>query len=186
MKPLVERYLASLPALQRKEKARDVGIRPPTGVVERTVRMGVESKAQTQLVFTGECKYSYDNRVILGALRDLLDIRLREALREDKGGTYGVSVGGSCHNIPTERYEINVSFGSAPERVDELVKEVVPAGDRQREGGDRERDSNLTKVKEISRCALHETALRQNGASIASIADAGRRWPRSTRLHAVA
>ena len=31
MKPLVERYLGSLPALKRKEAGRDVGIRPPTG-----------------------------------------------------------------------------------------------------------------------------------------------------------
>jgi zinc protease len=169
VRPLVERYLASLPALQRSEKARDVGIRPPTGVVTKTVKMGVEAKAQTQLIFTGECKYSYENRVVLGALRDLLDIRLREALREDKGGTYGVSVGGSCHNIPTERYEINLSFGSAPERVDELVKEVFAVIDSVKAGV--VSDSNLTKVKEIP-LRSHETALRQNGAWISSMADA--------------
>jgi zinc protease len=169
VRPLVERYLASLPALQRSEKARDVGIRPPTGVVEKTVRMGVEAKAQTQLIFTGECKYSYENRVVLGALRDLLDIRLREALREDRGGTYGVSVGGSCHRIPTELYEINVSFGSAPERVDELVKEVFAVIDSVKAGI--VSDSNLIKVKEIP-LRSHETALRQNGAWISSMADA--------------
>jgi len=169
VRPLVERYLASLPALQRTEKARDVGIRPPTGVVERTVKMGVEAKAQTQLIFTGDCKYSYENRVVLGALRDLLDIRLREALREDKGGTYGVSVGGSCHRIPTERYEINLSFGSAPERVDELVKEVFAVIDSVKAGI--VSDSNLTKVKEIP-LRSRETALRQNGSWLSWMVDA--------------
>ena len=169
VRPLVERYLASLPSLQRTEKARDVGIRPPTGVVERTVKMGVEAKAQTQLIFTGDCKYSYENRVVLGALRDLLDIRLREALREDKGGTYGVSVGGSCHRIPTERYEINLSFGSAPERVDELVKEVFAVIDSVKAGI--VSDSNLTKVKEIP-LRSRETALRQNGSWLSWMVDA--------------
>ncbi|MDB4892737.1 MAG: peptidase domain protein [Gemmatimonadetes bacterium] len=169
VRPLVERYIASLPSLNRNEKARDVGIRPPAGVVERTVRMGVEAKAQTQLVFTGECKYSYENRVVLGALRDLLDIRLREALREDKGGTYGVSVGGSCHRVPREHYEINLSFGSAPERVDELVKEVFAVIDSVKAGI--VSDSNLIKVKEIP-LRSHETALRQNGAWISAMADA--------------
>ncbi|MEO5817147.1 MAG: insulinase family protein [Gemmatimonadaceae bacterium] len=169
VRPLVERYLASLPALNRGDKARDVGIRPPTGVIEKTVRMGVEAKAQTQLIFTGECKYSYENRVVLNALRDLLDIRLREALREDKGGTYGVSVGGSCHRIPTERYEITLSFGSAPERVDELVKAAFAVIDSVKAGI--VSDSNLTKVKEIP-LRSHETALRQNGAWISSMVDA--------------
>jgi zinc protease len=169
VRPLVERYLASLPALHRTEQARDVGIRPPSGVVERTVKMGIEAKAQTQLIFTGDCKYSYENRVVLGALRDLLDIRLREALREDKGGTYGVSVGGSCRHIPTERYELNISFGSAPERVDELVKEVFAVIDSVKAGV--VSDSNLTKIKEMP-LRSHETALRQNGAWIASMVDA--------------
>jgi zinc protease len=40
IKPLVERYLGSLPALHRREAGRDVGIRPPAGVVEREIRKG--------------------------------------------------------------------------------------------------------------------------------------------------
>ena len=169
VRPLVERYLASLPSLNRNEKARDVGIRPPTGVVERTVRRGVEAKAQTQLVFTGSCEYSYENRIVMDALRDLLDIRLREALREDKGGTYGVNVGGSCRNIPTQRYEFTVSFGSAPERADELVREVFAVIDSVKAGV--VSDSNLVKVKEMP-IRSHETSLKQNGSWIAAMADA--------------
>ncbi len=169
VKPYVETWLASLPALNRNDKPRDVGIRPPTGVVERTVRMGVEAKAQTQLHFTGTCVYSYENRAVIGALRDLLDIRLREALREDKGGTYGVSVGGSCHNIPTERYEFDISFGSAPERTNELVAEVFAVIDSVKAGV--VSDSNLAKIREIP-IRSHETALRQNGAWLSAMMDA--------------
>jgi zinc protease len=169
IRPLVERYLAPLPSLHRNEKARDLGIRPPSGVVERTVRMGVEARAQTELVFTGTCRYSYENRVVLGGLRDLLDIRLREVLREDKGGTYGVSVDASCHNIPTQRYEINVSFASAPERVNELTAEVFAVIDSIKAGV--VSDSNMTKVHELPLRA-HETALKQNGAWLSSLMDA--------------
>ncbi|CAN5506987.1 insulinase family protein [soil metagenome] len=169
IRPLVERYLAPLPSLHRNEKARDVGIRPPTGVVERTVRMGVEAKAQTELVFTGACMYSYENRVVLSGLRDLLDIRLREALREDKGGTYGVSVDASCHNIPTQRYEVNVSFGSAPERVNELTAAVFAVIDSIKTGV--VTDSNMTKIHELPLRA-HEIALKQNGAWLSSMMDA--------------
>ncbi len=169
IRPLVERYLGSLPAQPGHEAARDLGIRPPTGVVTRTVYKGVEAKAQTELVFTGECKYSYDNRVILGGLRDLLDIRLREALREDKGGTYGVDVSASCHHIPAERYEIAISFGSAPERTDELVRETFAVIDSIKAGAIS--DSNLVKVRELP-LRSHETALRQNSAWLSAIIDA--------------
>ncbi|MDB4899920.1 MAG: peptidase domain protein, partial [Gemmatimonadetes bacterium] len=47
VRPLVAQYLASLPALHRNEKIQDRGIRPPSGVVERTVRKGMEPKATT-------------------------------------------------------------------------------------------------------------------------------------------
>ena len=169
LKPLVETWLASLPSLNRSEKARDNGIRPPTGVVERTVRKGVEAKAQTQLKFTGACAYSYENRAVMDALGALLDIRLREALREDKGGTYGVSVGGNCSNIPYEHYEFDISFGSAPERVNELVAVVFAEIDSIKAGV--VSDSNLTKLKEIP-IRSHETNLRQNAAWLSAMQDA--------------
>ena len=169
IRPLVERYFASLPALHRNEKPRDVGIRPPVGVIERTVRRGVEAKAQTMITFTGACSYSYENRVVMGALRDLLDIRLREALREDKGGTYGVGVDAQCRHIPYDRYEVSISFGSAPERVNELVTAVFAVLDSIKAGS--VSDSNLTKITEIP-LRSHETGLKENGAWLSAMVDA--------------
>ena len=134
MRPLVERYLASLPAQARNEAARDVGIRPPTGVVEKTVLWASRprrrrSSSSPARAATATTTASYSAR-----LRDLLDIRLREALREDKGGTYGVDRRRELPHIPTERYEITVSFGSAPERTDELVKAVFAVIDSVKAG----------------------------------------------------
>ena len=65
MKPLVERYLASLPALHRKEAGRDVGIRPPAGVVEKVVTKGREPKSQVGVVFTGPFQNNPRNRLIV-------------------------------------------------------------------------------------------------------------------------
>jgi zinc protease len=105
----------------------------------------------------------------MGALRDLLDIRLREALREDKGGTYGVGVGASCRHLPTDHYEISVSFGSAPERVNELVTAMFSVMDSIKAGAIS--DSNLIKIKEIPLRA-HETGLKQNASWLSAMADA--------------
>jgi zinc protease len=169
VRPLVEEYLASLPSLGRHEQVRDNGMRPPSGVVQKTVRKGVEPKAETLLIFTGPCSYSVANRYAVDALTELLNIRLREVLREEKGGTYGANAGGSCHNIPYESYDVRVEFGSAPERVDELVAAVFKVFDEIKAGT--VSDSNLTKIREIQ-LREHETELKQNGSWLNAMADA--------------
>lgn len=169
VRPMVEQWIASLPSTKANEKARDVGIRPPTGVIEKTVRMGVEPKAQTNFVFTGSCQYSMPTRYALSSLRELLEIRLRESLREDKGGTYGVSVTASCNHIPFERYSLGIGFGSAPERVEELTAAMWAVVKEIQSGV--VSDSNLTKIREIQ-LRGHETGLRQNGSWLSAMMDA--------------
>lgn len=164
-----ERYIASLPATGKKEKARDLGVRMPPGVVEKTVRKGVEPKASNQFVFHGTCTYSYQNRVVMNALRDLLDIRLREVLREDKGGTYGVGVGATCSHVPYDRYRVTVSWGSAPERRDELIAAMWAVIDSVKAGVIS--DSNMVKIREMA-VRGHETSLKENGAWIGAMQDA--------------
>ena len=92
MKPLVERYLASLPALHRKESGRDVGIRPPSGIVEKTVNKGSTQKSEVGVVFSGPFQNNQRNRIIFRAMANTLAGNLQRTLREDMGGTYGVSV----------------------------------------------------------------------------------------------
>ncbi|HVT39863.1 MAG TPA: insulinase family protein [Gemmatimonadaceae bacterium] len=169
VRPLVERYIASLPSGGRKETVVDRGVRPPPGVVARTVRKGIEPKASTRLYFSSPCAYSFEHRVVLEGLRELLDIRLREVLREDKGGTYGVAVSASCNHIPYQRAAVQISFGSAPERVDELTTAVFAVIDSIKAGV--VSDSNMTKVREIALRA-HETALKENEAWLGAMADA--------------
>jgi zinc protease len=124
LKPLVERYLASLPALNRKETWKDMGKRLPTGVVEKIVHKGKEPKAQTDILFTGPFAYNPQNRLVLRALGELAQMRAIEVLREQLGGTYSPSVETSTPRIPVSTYSIDFSYGSAPENVDKLTKSV--------------------------------------------------------------
>lgn len=160
VRPLVQRYLGNLPAAGSKETARDTGIRPPDGVVERTVRKGIEPKSQTALVFTGPTTATREERVALDALASILEIRLREELREELGGTYGVSVSGSASRIPRPRYTVAINYGSAPERVDTLMRAVWAEIDSLKARGPRAVD--LAKYKETE-IRSRETDLRQNG-----------------------
>lgn len=122
MKPLVERYLGSLPSLHRHETVKDVGLHPPTGVVENQVIRGIEPKSRVSIVFTGPFQNDEMHRVVLSAMAETLSGNLHATLREDLGGTYGVDVEPGSTKRPTEEYRVAVTFGCDPARTKELVK----------------------------------------------------------------
>lgn len=124
MKPLVEKYLASLPATHRKETWKDVGRHTPTTVIEKVVRKGVEPKSQAVIAFTGPAEYTQRERVAMRALGYVLTNRLRETLREDLGGTYSVDASGALSRDPRPEYSFEIAFGCDPARTDALVKTV--------------------------------------------------------------
>jgi zinc protease len=124
LKPLVERYLASLPATRSKETWKDMGKRLPTGVIDKVVHKGREPKAQTDFMFTGPFVYTPQNRFVLRALGELAQMRATEVLREQLGGTYSPSVETSTPRLPVPTYSIDFSYGSAPENVEKLSKSV--------------------------------------------------------------
>jgi zinc protease len=122
LRPLVEAYLASLPAKGRKEKEKDLGVRKRRGIVKQAWKLGQEPKARVQLTFHGDEAWTRDKDRDMFILEDILSIRLREVLREDKGGVYGVGVGGFLTRAPHQERSVTISFGCDPARVDELVK----------------------------------------------------------------
>ena len=160
IRPLVQRYLGNLPVRGQADRAGDPGIHPPPGVVERTVRKGIEPKSQTALIFTGPAHATQDERFAIDALGSILEIRLREQLREELGGTYSVNVNTTIARIPREQYNVFIGFGSAPERADTLVRAVFAEIDTLQSAGPRPAD--LVKAKETS-IRSRETNLRQNG-----------------------
>ncbi len=160
LRPFVLRYLGALPSLRRGETWKDVGVRPPRGVVEKSVKKGIEQKSQVQMIFTGPFSWSQDNRYTLNSLTSALEIRLREILREEKGGTYGVSVSGSAERDPSARYTLRIGFGCAPGRVEELTKAAVAEIERVKDSGFD--DTYVEKVKEEQR-RERETDVKRNG-----------------------
>lgn len=126
IRPLIEQYIASLPSTGREESWKDVGLRNPEGIVNRVLKKGKESKASVKLFFTGNnIIFNEMDELQLGQLCKALGIKLREVLREDAGGVYGVGVSGGMSREPSNSYNINIQFGCAPENVDKLVALVM-------------------------------------------------------------
>ncbi|MDZ7721824.1 MAG: insulinase family protein [candidate division KSB1 bacterium] len=120
--PLIQTYLGALPSTDRSESWQDPGIRPPDGIVEKSVYKGVEPKSLVRVVFTGAFEDSRQNRYALNSLASVMRIKLREVMREDMGGTYGVQVRSGAERYPNPEYSLHIMFGCAPQRVEELVR----------------------------------------------------------------
>ena len=167
MKPLVTQYLAALPATHRKETWKDLGIKKPTGVIEKRVDKGLEPKSRAEIVFSGAFQYNQVQRVAIRAMAQALEIRLRESLREDLGGTYSVSASAGYSKIPREEYSITISFGCSPDRTEELVKGVFKEIEQMKTTGPT--DKQVADVKETF-LRDQETNMKQNGYLLSQIA----------------
>ena len=160
IRPLVEKYLASLPSQGRVETWRDIDDDKITGQHEVVVRKGIEPKSSVRINFYGPAEWSYYEQYLLGAMIDVLKIPMREALREDKGGVYGVGVGGGMSRYPTGEFSTSIRFGCDPERVEELIETALDVVKTfQSEGPD---PDDLASVKEMQLRGI-EKSFRENG-----------------------
>lgn len=160
LRPLVERWLGALPATNRREQWRDIGMRTPTGVVEKVVRKGVEPRATSIVFFTGDATYDPATRYALRSLTELLEIKLTETLREALGGTYSVSVGGSVSRTPREEYQVQIAFGSAPDKPDTLFRAIRDVIEKVKTEGVSEADVQKVREQQIR---TQEVSLKENG-----------------------
>ena len=124
------RYLGNLPSgeLTTADAYRDPGDEMARGDVDRRFEAGAAPKSQALILKAGPFEDSERERIVFGVMRDVLGEELRERLREELGGVYGVRVSAGNDVRPRPEYQVSVSFNAEPERVDELlaaVEEVV-------------------------------------------------------------
>jgi zinc protease len=165
--PLLEKWVASLPSTGKKTAvAKDMGVKFPAAVVKDDVKKGREPASQTLLSFFADPGSDEFELHRLRAATSVLSIRLREILREELGGTYGVSAG-FANSPPLKGYGmVQIQFGSSPENVDKLVNAALKEIERLKVEGPSADD--VSKVKELERRDL-ETNAKQNSYWLGSM-----------------
>jgi zinc protease len=119
--PLVEKYIGSLPSTGRKETWVDRKIGQPDGKLSKEIIFPVTvPKATVFISFEKDLKYDPYNYLGLAVIKGILDIVYTEKVREDEGGTYGVSVALSSQKRPSEIGEGYIMFDCDPERAANL------------------------------------------------------------------
>ncbi len=128
LKPLVEKYIGSLPKGKKASEWVDNNDDIVKGQVENHFDVTMETPKSTVLqVYSSYIPYSVKDDVMLDAAKYVLDMIYTESLREDEGGTYGASVGVGMQKSPKERAIIQIYFDTNPESADKL-RELAVAG----------------------------------------------------------
>ena len=124
IRPLIETYVASLPATKARETWRDLGVKPPAGIVETTVRKGIAPKSEVSIVFSGPIEGGAASELALRTATLFLQARLSDALREQLGATYAISAESEASRFPRPEYRVTIDWTCDPAQVDRLVQRV--------------------------------------------------------------
>lgn len=168
IKPLLETYLASLPAHEINTQYRDMGIRPLTGIVKIDKRIGTEPKSIVSLTFTGPATYSVEENTRFLMLIELMNIRMVDTLREKLSLIYSGGLSGSINRIPYGNYRISVSLPCAPENADKVIAAAFAEIEKIRSEGPSQID--VDKVKQ-NWTKQYQISMRTNYKWIASLKD---------------
>jgi zinc protease len=159
IKPLIAKYLASLPTPDIAAAYADLGLRTVSGVVKKEVRVGSEAKSLVSITFSGAAAYSEEEQLRLSALVEVLNIKIIDVLREKLTLIYGGGMRGGLVRDPYAHFMLGMSLPCAPENVDKVVAAAFGEIQKIQEGGPESLD--LAKVKQ-NWLTKHRQDLREN------------------------
>ena len=158
-------YLGTIKTNKKFEETKYVYFPFPKKSQTVTVNKGIDENGEVYMCFGGELpknddmEQSYKESTLLNQLAAVLEIRLREIIREDKSGSYGVSCSGLLDGWPERFYEIDIEFGCEPAREEELAAVVIETIEEIKKGNIS--DEIIAKVKETYIRNV-ETSFRNN------------------------
>ena len=101
IKPLIAKYIGNLPTSDRTETWKDLDIDLVKGKVEELFYRGATPKSLIDMTWHSPYDgWEAEERMAYNFMISVLRIKLREAMREDEGGVYGVRVSGFSFEVP--------------------------------------------------------------------------------------
>ena len=159
--PMLARYVGSLPSKgAAASKPKNVGLKFPQSVERATVQKGREPKVSTQISFFADPPQDPTEITRLSTATDVLEIALRDILREELGETYTVGVGFSQEPFQRGGGHVAISFTAAPENMQKMTDRVLQEVQRMQKNG--ASDDLINRARETSR-REHEEGMKQNG-----------------------
>lgn len=159
--PLLARYVGTLPSTgQAAATYRDVGIHFPAAIERAEVIAGKEPRGQAVIAFSADPPPEPREQEALSAAASVLEISLRDILREELGQTYNVSVQ-LVQRLPQRGGGfIRILFGADPANLQSMVDRALAEVRRMQQEGP---GAARTERAKATARRDNETALRQNG-----------------------
>ncbi len=121
IKPVVEKYIGSLPKGKKALNWVDNNDDIVKGRIEKVIEVDMQTPKSTVLqVYTANVPYSYEKDAAMDAISYILDMHYTESLREEEGGTYGASTSATFSRRPKEQALIQIYFDCKPALCDKL------------------------------------------------------------------
>ena len=168
-RPLLEKYIGSLPSKDETVSFKDNGIRPVQGVVNANIKKGKEPQSLILVTWNGETEYNREDNIKLRVLLDVLNIKVVEKLREELGGMYSGGLGGSIQKRPYSHYTVRAQVPCGPENVDKLTAALFNIIKDAQSGKIEQKD--LDKVKETLK-KQYRVNLESNDAWLTNLSQA--------------
>jgi len=122
---LAAKYIGSLPSKNITETWKDHGIAQPDGTVRKEIAIPLAvPKATVVMNYTAGMKFNPKNNLMMDVLKGILDLIYTEKVREEEGGTYGVSTNATSYKTPVEKADFLIAFECDPARAADL-KEII-------------------------------------------------------------
>jgi len=151
---MAQLYIGSLPAKHLNETYRDLKMNQPEGTVRKEISIPLAvPKATVVISYSADARYNPSGNLTMDVLKGILDLVYTEKVREEQGGTYGVTISATSQKRPEEKASLLVAFECDPERATELKNIIYSELDGISKNGPRQVDleksvSNMLKTRE--------------------------------------
>ncbi len=157
VKLMAQKYIGAIGNQDRNETWIDRKVNEPEGRVNKTIALPLAiPKASVNIVINQEMAYDPYHQMVLRVIEGILDLRYVESIREEEGGTYGVSVRTSLEKWPLEKASMQLRFDCDPARAADLKEKVFAELEKLAREGSTEEDlsktvENILKSREESK-----------------------------------
>lgn len=166
LRPLMEKYLASLPVQGKMPKYKDNGLRMVNGDKAFRFYQGTDQKSMILDIYHGNIQYSPELALGADMLAQAMTIEMLDTIREKMHAIYSGGVSASVIKLPYGHYSIAAQMPCGPGNVQKIMEGLNKEVAAYKEYGVSSTD--LEKVKKAM-IEQYKEEIKQNGAWLGAL-----------------
>lgn len=147
IKPMIEKYLGSLPVARKANTYVDHNMEVVPGMVEEIFGFDMSTPKTSVLIdYSGDVKYNLENTILMSSVQNVLDLIYTETIREQEGASYGVGTNSNVSYLPKQKGELLLQFDTDPEKSERIIQMAIDGIENLAKNGPT--PEQLNKIKE--------------------------------------